>query len=1274
MRLHRSIPGTLASLCVVAGVLAFASAPAFAKFSRPFLGEIKGTPAGPFQGVGGIATAPTSGGCGSYDGHLWIGEPGTGLVNEFGSSDEFIASLPGFTPRDFAFDQASCTLESSDESFGRQQWVAVDNSVSLKDPARGDIYRAFEGDRLGEEGEPNSYVRRVTSAGAPAPFTCPAGITSGYIKEGELIGTPQEAWTNKSLPSVEGIAVNSSSGASAGDIYVINRSNFGGAKEIDQFTPDGCFERAITGSPSESFGGAKFLTGMAVDPTHGDVIVTVDSGGTEHAFFDEFSSEGKYLGQFVGTPSGGLFGGGAFGSGVAVNSAGDLYVSDVERDVVNEFGPGAFLPAVVTGEVEDDRSTSAVVTGTFRGAKNEEEHDLVISGCDFEVVAETVFKASEFVATKILPCVPAPVGKIAGEEDHLVHAEAASLTEGETYEYRLVVTTEPSEHGGTQDGAVESFAAAAAPAVRGVSVGNISSSFADFSGEIDPRGSDTTYLFQYIDAAGYEAALAEHASDPYAAGASVPVTPADVGSGDRYVSVSVQAGGLAADTTYHYRVVASNGSGVTDGADGAFATLPAGLQGLPGHRAYELVTPANKGDAEDMFEHVEGRGIASNEDVGYASEDGDQFLLMYTGAAFGPFPASGGNAYVFSRGKDGWSFKSVVSPTLGVQSVSDLVFDPLNFSVVGIEDRVSGEEKNAIVDLDGPPGGPFTATAPSDAGAEGAALEREAVKLVGGSSDLGDVAEESTNHKLPLCSAGEEQRQGELYEGVNELYQWSSARGCLSLVNLQSGGAKPKLISACGATLGLRSGGDEAPGGAHNAVSADGSKIFFTAPAPFATNNGLAKGKVCWDGSTSFPPQLYMRVDGETTVKVSKPAPKVTPEGVYPAIYVGAAADGSRVFFMTKTQLTPDASAIKTRGQELYEYDPKTEQLKRISGGDLKSGPVEGNVLDVPAVAEDGSAVYFNAEGNLTPQAQNGGLYRYDTETGETTYVAEAQPYPNVLSSRGAPKAAGTWYEEETRDLIAGLDLEAPYETTRGGQFLLFGAYRYDAADDSTVCVMCNPNGSGPIPDASFTRSAPEEGNPAGGPVTAMSENGEYVFFDTAEPLVPQATNGKIDVYEWHDGSINLISSGQSSSPDFFLGSSSYVTSKGETVEGGNVFFGTHSQLVPADTDNSGDLYDARICTAEEPCIKPAEGETAQCEGSSCQTPPAEPIDQTPTSLAFNGPSNPPAGPSTVTKKTTPKCKRGFVKKKVKKKEVCVKSKSKKKARAKKASRDRRVK
>ena len=172
--------------------------------------------------------------------------------------------------------------------------------------------------------------------------------------------------------------------------------------------------------------------------------------------------------------------------------------------------------------------------------------------------------------------------------------------------------------------------------------------------------------------------------------------------------------------------------------------------------------------------------------------------------------------------------------------------------------------------------------------------------------------------------------------------------------------------------------------------------------------------------------------------------------------------------------------------------------------------------------------------------------------------------------------------------------------------------------------------------------------DPGATPPRPISEKGEYVFFDTSESLLPQDTNGKLDVYEWHDGAISSISSGQSSSDDFFLDSS---------PDGRNVFFGTHSALVLADNDSEGDLYDARIDGGF-----PAPLGAGPCEGDACQPAAPLPLFQTPATntLASGGnlASEPPPPPvKTVTRTVT--CKKGFVKKKVKTKTECVKPKKK---------------
>ena len=79
---------------------------------------------------------------------------------------------------------------------------------------------------------------------------------------------------------------------------------------------------------------------------------------------------------------------------------------------------------------------------------------------------------------------------------------------------------------------------------------------------------------------------------------------------------------------------------------------------------------------------------------------------------------------------------------------------------------------------------------------------------------------------------------------------------------------------------------------------------------------------------------------------------------------------------------------------------------------------------------------------------------------------------------------------------------------------------------------------------------------------------------------------------------------------------------QGVSPDARNVFIGTHSRLVPADTDTKGDVYDARVCTQSEPCIKPPPAKEGLCEGDACARPVPVPNDETPGSLTFHGAGN----------------------------------------------------
>ncbi len=73
------------------------------------------------------------------------------------------------------------------------------------------------------------------------------------------------------------------------------------------------------------------------------------------------------------------------------------------------------------------------------------------------------------------------------------------------------------------------------------------------TGTVDPKGSETDYYFEYGKTTAY--------------GASIPVSGVSAGSGESNVKVSESPGGLEPDTKYHFRLVATNGTSTTYGAD-----------------------------------------------------------------------------------------------------------------------------------------------------------------------------------------------------------------------------------------------------------------------------------------------------------------------------------------------------------------------------------------------------------------------------------------------------------------------------------------------------------------------------------------------------------------------------------------------------------------------------------------------------------------------------------------------------------------------------------
>ncbi len=112
--------------------------------------------------------------------------------------------------------------------------------------------------------------------------------------------------------------------------------------------------------------------------------------------------------------------------------------------------------------------------------------------------------------------------------------------------------------------ASSSGAAVALPTVSTGAARQVSYGSATLEGSVNPRGSDTSYYFQYGPTRAY--------------GGQTVI--ADAGAGTTSVSVSVPLAGLQPLTVYHYRLVAVNGIGAATGRDRIFLTtkVPLSLQ------------------------------------------------------------------------------------------------------------------------------------------------------------------------------------------------------------------------------------------------------------------------------------------------------------------------------------------------------------------------------------------------------------------------------------------------------------------------------------------------------------------------------------------------------------------------------------------------------------------------------------------------------------------------------------------------------------------------
>ncbi len=1044
-----------------------------------------------------------------------------------------------------------------------------------------------------------------------------------------LLGSfgPEGPHSLTSFSDVEGVAVNQATG----DVYVYDNGGNGSVYRFDaagkpvNFTETG---GNVHGNVIENVGHAAYsaVQELALDnssaTTKGDLYVD-DYSGVK--IYD--SETGGELGELNGAA------GGPWGTpcGVAVDAGGHVYVG-LESGDVNMYTPAGGVAA------NTDYTSSLWGLGyescNLAAGPDEELYvtrwkegpvtEYSTSEPDFNTVeAPPVFSVEVDAAGSTVAADSSP-------SSHIVYVDEQNLiAEYETSATPTRLSTigqaEPGKLSGESFGVASNAAGGiyassgggriniyapvhpSAPSIDEEYASDVTEAAATLHTQVNPALADTHYYFQW----GTESCV-EHA----AACTDVPAAPgADIGAGESDVTASTELRSLTPGTLYHYRVIASNRLGTMEGPEHTFTTFAAGAPlTLPDNRAWEQVSPVAKNGA-----HIVGL-FGSEEQLGsvapmQASPEGNSVAYVAIGAFGEAKGASRGSNYLATRGSDGWSTRDITPPMLS-QSYGNVGHDTpykafsLDLSRGLLLNGDSRPVENPPLGVGAPPGyQDLYLRAFADESYQSLLTSTPAEEPEHFLMELEGV---TPNLKRVVFASDEALTAGAVDTGAPNLYMWSENESELQQVNILPHG-------------------EAAPGATVGSGQFEGQAVFEEGPHE----------RVIW----STKEALYLYETGRPTVELD--ASDIGGESGG-GTFLTASGDGSLVFFRDGLRLTSDSTAHggATKngvGEDIYVYNIHTGGLTDITVDPNANDPEGAAVEGVLGANADGSSVYFVARGSLAGSAVTGANNLYAWHEGVTTFVGAlaAADEEQLEGNAARPGLAYDWAGSIARRTArvashgeSAVFMSAANLTGYDNTDLSTGkpdeeVYLYDAAQDRLSCISCNPSGARPTGPSDIAAGTHFESFLEGKSLyqpRVLSGGGNRVFFETYDALVPQDTNGQLDVYEYEapgsgsctsssetfsersGGCVSLISGGESDEESSFVDAS---------ANGSNVFFTTSQPLVPQDKDTLPDLYDAR----EDGGFPVAP--QLECTGTGCQgSPAAPPTFATPPSATFAGAGN----------------------------------------------------
>jgi len=636
------------------------------------------------------------------------------------------------------------------------------------------------------------------------------------------------------------------------------------------------------------------------------------------------------------------------------------------------------------------------------------------------------------------------------------------------------------------------------------------------------------------------------------------------------VVVSAELTGLQPQTTYSYRVTAENPAGGETSQPLSFTTRSTAEVTLPA-RGVELVNSPDKGT-----QNVSPARSAMQEPT--ISEDGEKALWkVFAGAPGGHNSAHA--LFLAKRTPSGWVSRSV-QPQASAQVKGgelsyflDAITPDLAHFVMAVErPEVSGSPLyTAMVRLD-------------DA-------ENQAVLAQGSHSFFGHVdLTEDAGHVLLIAG------------GKGQLIDLGS--GSPEVVSIMPDGTEAEcpLLNGSSFTGGGEGGAPSGPGrvwrpGYHLINARDASVVYFeTHP----------------NGDCSAKQRLYVRNrNTEQTTLIDPGTSKGEPE------FMRTTPDGRYGYFATYSRLD---SADTNSGRDIYRWDEESKESTCLTCvvADAKVGP--------SIISDDFSRIYFQSEQQLVAgKGTEGGENVYLLHEGALSFVAtpEFSGADGLSEGMVSPSGEDLLFVAKaspslTSDAVgtpSGCHHKQREEDENSGELTgpCIELYRYEVDQHSIECLSCARGAT-----TTYRLGSPSINNDSD---FRISADGSTVAFATKQPLVRADVNRNTDIYEWHNGSIRLVTDGVTA----FQENVAAPQVNAVDHDGKNIFFSVvEPGLTGYERDEFLNLYDARVGGGF-----PRPTPVVHCSEESCQGPlQAPPLQGAAGSASLSGAGNQKTAPS----------------------------------------------